>query len=84
MSTIEKVSLWLHATQQSSPAVNEKEKESLLAQLNGIDDEPQPIYNSTPAPQERNPLITDHYQACYRMTTLAFQKNQSLSEKTVL
>ena len=84
MSPIEKVSLWLHATQQSSTAFNGKQKASLLPQLNGIDDEPQPIYNSTPAPQERNPLITDHYQACYRMTTLAFQKNQSLSKKIVL
>ena len=40
MSPIEKVSLWLPATQQSSAAINEKQKASLLAQLNGIDDEP--------------------------------------------
>jgi hypothetical protein len=43
MSPIEKVSRWLPATQPRAPAINDTQKASLLAQLNEIDIDPQPL-----------------------------------------
>lgn len=84
MSPIEKVSLWLPATQQSSPAINEKQKASLLAQLNGIGDEPQTIYNSTPAPQERKSLINRASSSRIQEDYSSFSEESKLERKNSL
>ena len=56
MSPIEKVSRWLPATQPRAPAINDKQKASLLCQLNNIDTDPQPLYSNVPSPKERKSL----------------------------
>ena len=50
MSPIEKVSLWLPSTQSRSSTINESQKATLLAQLNGIDKEKNMV---APVPAER-------------------------------
>ena len=87
MSPIEKVSLWLPATQPRAPVINEKQKASLLAQLNGIDEEPQPIDNSAPEPQERkslnNKYLTDTVQedfSCFSDESKIKQKHSLMNE----
>ena len=83
MSPIEKVSLWLPATQQNSPAIDEKQKASLLAQLNGIGDEPQTIYNSTPAPQLRK-LLTNRSSSRLQEDYSSFSEESKLERKNSL
>ena len=84
MSPIEKVSLWLPATQKSSPAINEKQKASLLAQLNGIDDEPQPSYGSNPAPQERKSRNSQSSSSRLQEDYSSFSEEVKLDRKTSL
>ena len=84
MSPIEKVSLWLPATQQNSPAIDEKQKASLLAQLNGIGDEPQTIYNFTPAPQERKSLTNRSSTSRLQEDFSSFSEESKLERKNSL
>ena len=72
------------ATQESSPAINKKQKASFLAQLNGIDDEPQPIYNSTPAPQERKSLNNRSSSSRLQEDYSSFSEESKLERKTSL
>jgi len=85
MSPIEKVSLWLPATQpKPPPSINDKQKATLLAQLNKIDDEPSPVLSSIPTAAERKSLVNNSVLetsqqdfSCFSEDTKQKQKNKS-------